>query len=331
MTLRRRGGGPIIGRTDVPDMLPDINDPSTVFNPGAVLAHGRTVLLLRVQTRGRHTFTVPAAAQDGMTFAVGHEPVNFLWHGKQPDEEIFHIYDPRITCLEDRYFVTTAVDLAGGCRLALWCGVGDRQGHFLGLEKLEFVGWSAFADTRNGVLFPERVDGRYLLLERPNRTVPGGGPATGSAIVLSESTDLTSWTERGPVMDGRFHFWDEFIGSGPPPLKTRQGWLHIYHGVATHFQAANIYQAGAVLLDLDDPARVLARTRDNILEPRELWEMIGQVPNVVFPSGLTCDRFDEQGFAPEDALLRVYYGAADTAIGLAETTVGRLLAACRGE
>lgn len=330
MTLRRRGGGPVIGRTDVPDMPPDIDDPSSVFNPGAVLAGDRTVLLLRVQTRGRRTFTVPAVARDGMTFAVHNQPVTYDWAGRGPAGEIFHIYDPRITCLEGIYYVTTAVDLAEGCRLALWRAAGDAAGHFLGLEELAFVGWSAFADTRNGVLFPEKVGGRYLMLERPNRVLAAGGPATGSAIVLSESEDLVSWSERGPVMDGRFHFWDELIGSGPPPLKTRQGWLHIYHGVATHFQATNIYQAGAVLLDLGDPARVLARTPDNILEPRELWELVGQVPNVVFPSGLTCSRFDDQGFAPDDALLRVYYGAADTAVGLAETTVGRLLAACRG-
>jgi beta-1,4-mannooligosaccharide/beta-1,4-mannosyl-N-acetylglucosamine phosphorylase len=328
MTLRRRGGGPVLSRTDIPDMLPEISDPSSVFNPGAVMAGDRTVLLLRVQTRGRRTFTVPAVSDDGMAFAVARQPVIFDWKGQKPDEEIFHIYDARITPLDGKYYIVTAVDTAAGCRLALWQAVGDPAGHFQGLERLEFVGWSAFSDTRNGVLFPEKVGGRYLMLERPNRTALDGGPATGSGIVLSTSDDLQRWNEAGPVMAGRFHYWDELIGSGPPPIKTRQGWLHIYHGVATHFQAVNIYQAGAVLLDLDDPTRVLARTRDNILEPRELWELVGQVPNVVFPGGLTVSEFDSEGFATDEAVLRVYYGAADTAVGLAETTVGRLLAAC---
>ena len=74
-----------------------------------------------------------------------------------------------------------------------------------------------------------------------------------------------------------------------------------------------------------------ARTRDNILEPRELWELVGQVPNVVFPAGLTVSETDEQGFAPDEALVRVYYGGADTVVGLAEATVGKLVAACQHE
>ncbi len=130
-------------------------------------------------------------------------------------------------------------------------------------------------------------------------------------------------------MSGRPHYWDELIGPGPPPVKTRHGWLLVYHGVATHFRSVNIYQAGAALLDLEDPTRVLARTGDNILEPRETWELTGQVPNVVFPGGLTVDHLDDEGFAPDEAEVRIYYGAADTAVGLAQTTIGELVAACR--
>jgi predicted GH43/DUF377 family glycosyl hydrolase len=129
-------------------------------------------------------------------------------------------------------------------------------------------------------------------------------------------------------MTGRPHFWDELIGSGPPPVKTREGWLHIYHGVATHFLGANLYQVGAVLLDLEDPRRVLARTSDNILEPRRQWEMIGQVPNVVFPGGLTVAETDDEGFAVTSSELRLYYGAADTVVGLAVSTVAEIIAAC---
>ena len=91
---------------------------------------------------------------------------------------------------------------------------------------------------------------------------------SGDAIWLTESDDLVEWRPVGEVMSGRPHYWDELIGSGPPPVKTEAGWLHLYHGVATHFASSNIYQAGAVLLDLEDPSRVIARTWDNILEPR---------------------------------------------------------------
>src|SRR5262249_11627410 len=153
------------------------------------------------------------------------------------------------------------------------------------LDRLELVSFGT-ADARNGVLFPEKVGGRYLLLERPNRTRLEGGVTSGDEIVLRSSDDLVRWERVGPVMRGRLHYWDELIGSGPPPVKTRRGWLHVYHGVATHFAASNIYQAGVCLLDLQDPSRIVARGRNNILEPRETYELTGQVPNVVFPTGL---------------------------------------------
>jgi beta-1,4-mannooligosaccharide/beta-1,4-mannosyl-N-acetylglucosamine phosphorylase len=121
------------------------------------------------------------------------------------------------------------------------------------------------------------------------------------------------------------------IGAGPPPLKTREGWLLVYHGVATHVGGACIYQAGAALLDLDDPSRVLARTRDNVLEPRARYETTGQVPNVVFPSGAIVDECDDEGFARPESRISIYYGAADTSVGLATATVADLISACRDE
>ena len=114
------------------------------------------------------------------------------------------------------------------------------------------------------------------------------------------------------------------MGAGPPPLKTEHGWLLLYHGVASHLNAG-IYQAGAVLLDLDDPSQVIARTRDNILEPRLPWELTGQVPGVVFPSGWVVREPDGSEPGPEgasdDAEALVYYGAADTHMGIAFTSV----------
>ncbi len=333
MIFKRHGKGPLLTRRDIPDMAPDIIDPSSVFNPGAVEKNGKTFLLLRVQTRGRRTFLVPATG-DGTTFKVSRYPVEFFGLDRwcesegEPSLTVHHVYDPRITALEDSLYVVTAIDTDRGCRLAAWRAAGRPQTGYAGLEKLELVGFTAERDTRNGVLFPERVDGRYLMLDRPNDRRTGGGPLTGRGIILSASADLEKWEEIGPVMQGRKHFWDELIGSGPPPVKTREGWLHVYHGVATHFLGANIYQAGSVLLDLEDPLRVLGRTRDNLLEPRETWEMTGQVPNVVFPSGMTVSRTDAEGFADPEGELRLYYGAADTVVGVATAKVADVLAAC---
>lgn len=320
--MNRCPRNPIITRADIPAALPSLVDVSSVFNPGAVRFNDRILLLLRVQNRGRETFLLPATSRDGVAFDVLASPIQ--WTGiETAGRSLYHVYDPRITKIGDIYYITLAIDTDNGCRIGL-----ARTTDF---RKYEFLGVPLDGDARNGVLFPEKVNSRYLMLYRPNRTRLEGGVDTGDRILLAESSDLRRWADIGPVMNGRWHYWDELIGSGPPPVKTHQGWLHIYHGVATHFAAANIYQAGVVLLDLDHPDRVIARSKFNILEPRELYELTGQVPNVVFPTGLIVRDYDREGFAEEQSEALVYYGAADTCVGLAITTIRELLAACHTE
>ena len=320
MSGLRRHPTPVLTRDDLPDVAGRYRDPSSVFNPGALALEGRTHLLLRVQSRARETFLVHAHSRDGVAFQVDDGVVEIEGLEGQA-EKIFHVYDPRLTRLEGETYVVFAVDTEAGCRLGIARDLG-------GLRALELVAFDAEGDTRNGVLFPRKIGGRFARLERPNRTALNEGPTSGETIVLSTSDDLIRWESAGPVMSGRACYWDERIGSGPPPIETSAGWLHLYHGVATHFQSSNIYQAGVSLLDRDDPTRVLARSWQNILEPREPWELSGQVPNVVFPSGWVADRVDDEGRVPDDAELKVYYGAADTCVGMARTTVRELLEAC---
>jgi predicted GH43/DUF377 family glycosyl hydrolase len=316
--VQRSTRNPILTRTDIPDVPPRVIDVTSVFNPGAIRHDGRILLLLRVQTRGRETLLMVAESEDGERFSVRPKIIDI--DGLDAvSETIYHVYDPRLTAIDGVVYMVFAADVDGACRL----GIARSDD----LERFELVSFDSASDTRNGVLLPEKIGGRYLRLERPNRRSLEGGVTSGDAIVLAESDDLIAWRIVGPVMGGRLHYWDELIGSGPPPIKTRQGWLHVYHGVARHF-AAGIYQAGVVLLDLADPQRVLARGRDNILEPREFYEMVGQVPNVIFPGGMIVDDIDEDGFAPTGSLVRLYYGAADTVVGLATATVGELLRAC---
>lgn len=316
--MRRHPANPILTRADIPDVPPLLTDATSVFNPGAVRAGDRTVLLLRVQARSRETFTMVADSADGARFDVRPEIVELKGLDRL-EEKVHHVYDPRITRLEGAFYVMFAMDMDAGCGLGL-----VRTEDF---RDFRFLGPVSSGDVRNGVLFPEKVGGRYLRLERPNKARLAGGPTTGTEIWLAESDDLLRWRARGPVMAGRPHYWDEIIGSGPPPVKTRRGWLHVYHGVATHFASANIYQAGVALLDLADPSKLLGRSRGNILEPREPYELVGQVPNVVFPSGMVVEEVDADGFALPASPVRIYYGAADTAVGLALTTVGELLEA----
>lgn len=311
---------PILTRSDIPPVAPIVRDVTSVFNPGAIRWKGQVFLLLRVQTRGRETVLMVATSDDGERFTVRPEVVTIRGL-ESVAETVYHVYDPRLTAIGDDVYVVFAADVEGGCRLGI-----ARTRDFANFEMVSF---EKQADARNGVLFPEKIGGKYARLERPNRVTLNSGVTTGSEIVFSTSDDLVTWTAVQSVMSGRWHYWDELIGSGPPPVKTREGWLHVYHGVATHLVGANIYQAGAVLLDLNDPTRVIARTRNNILEPREAYEHVGQVPNVVFPSGLVVDSFDADGFATPESMVRLYYGAADSVVGLATTTVGELIQACR--
>jgi len=316
--MERSRQNPILTRDSIPPIPPELVDVTSVFNPGAIKFQGKYILMMRVQSRSRETFLVVAESTDGERFTSRNEIVR-LEGLEKLGKRVYHIYDARLTRLDDAVYMMFAMDMEGACHLGL---ASTRD-----FSRFTFLGMATDDDTRNGVLFPEKVGGRYLRMDRPNRSEVDGGVRTGSTIWLSESDDLLRWKRVAPLISGRFHYWDEFIGSGPPPVKTRQGWLHIYHGVAGHFGSANIYQAGVVLLDLNDPSKVLGRCRFNVLEPRELYELAGQVPNVVFPSGMIVEQYDAQGFVLPDSPVKVYYGAADTVIGLATTTVRHLLAA----
>ncbi|MBK7030667.1 MAG: glycoside hydrolase family 130 protein [Bacteroidales bacterium] len=316
--MKRHPSNPILTRENIPPIPPTLVDVTSVFNPGAVKNGDTYHLILRVQSKSRETFLVMAESKDGVSFKVENKIVHFQGIEKVK-EKVFHIYDARITPLDGRFYIMFAMDMQDGCQLGL--GVTDD------FKSFEFLGITSNEDIRNGVLFPEKIGGKYFRMDRPNKSRHSGGPTSGSTIWLSSSLNLFDWEPVAPLINGRFHYWDEYIGSGPPPVKTRKGWLHVYHGVAGHFGSSNIYQGGVMLLDLNDPSKVLGRCRCNILEPREIWELAGQVPNVTFPSGMIVEAFDSEGFAKEDSEIKIYYGAADTAVGLVVTSINELLTA----
>jgi len=316
--MYRHAKNPILTRHDIPDVSPYLVDATSVFNPGAIKVNGIYYLMLRVQARSRETFLMIAESANGVDFTVRNEIVNFRGIEKIT-EKIYHIYDARLTILNGTCYVMFAMDMDDGCQL----GIGKTDD----LRQFDFLGIASDEDIRNGVLFPEKVDGKYLRMDRPNKARHSDGPTSGTAIWLSASEDLLHWDPVASLISGRFHYWDEFIGSGPPPVKTREGWLHVYHGVAGHFGSANIYQGGVMLMDLKDPSKVIGRCRHNILEPRELWELTGQVPNVCFPSGWIVEEFDDAGYALPESEVKIYYGAADTVVGLYVTTISELLQA----
>jgi beta-1,4-mannooligosaccharide/beta-1,4-mannosyl-N-acetylglucosamine phosphorylase len=315
--LRRYVNNPLIRSTDIPNIPPNIIDTTSVFNPGVIKFNDKILLMLRLQNRARETFFVMAESKDGIEFDIANKIIE--WEGlEKVKEKIYHIYDPRITQLGKEYYIMFAMDIESGCFLGL--------GRTTDFKKFEFLGIVSKEDNRNGVLFPEKFDGKYLRLDRPNINQLTDGPLTGSEIWLSESDDLLEWQPVNKIISGRNHYWDELIGAGPPPVKTTKGWLCVYHGIAMHYQP--IYQAGVMLLDLNDPSKVISRGRFNILEPRELYETVGQVPNVIFPTGIIVDNFDKNGFAKMESEAKLYYGAADTVIGLATSTIEELIEQC---
>ena len=313
----RSKNNPIVVNSDIPAIEPSLIDVTSVFNPGAIKFEDKYLLMLRVQNRGRRTFFVMAESENGVDFKVEDRVVNF--DGLENiGLKLYHLYDPRITKIDTEYFVMFAMDVEDYCSLGLAKTVDFKQ--------FEFMGIVSDKNVRNGVLFPQKINGEYYRLERPNTAQIEGGPLTGNAIFLAKSSDLLHWERTALIAEGISHYWDEMIGSGPPPIKTKKGWLHIYHGIAMHY--APIYQAGVMLLDLNDPSKVIARGSQNILEPRELYELAGQVPNVIFPTGIIAEDYDSDGFAEATSEVKVYYGAADTSVGLATSTVEKLLKQC---
>ena len=155
--------------------------------------------------------------------------------------------------------------------------------------------------NKDAALFPEKIDGRYLML---HRRPPD--------IWLAYSDDLLHWHGHQRIMKPLPESnWECLkIGAAGPPFKTENGWILIYHGVS----ADRHYSLGIALLDLEDPSKVVVRQRQPILEPKMKWERNGHVPNVVFSCGQVIHG-DE---------LYVYYGGADTVIGVASVKIEEL-------
>ncbi|ACL77295.1 glycoside hydrolase family 130 protein [Ruminiclostridium cellulolyticum] len=235
-------------------------------------------------------------SSDGVNWNIEDEPI--VWHDEdgnlyQPN----YSYDPRIVELEGIYYIVWCTDF-GGASLGL--GVTKNFKQFTRLEN-PFIPFN-----RNGVLFPRKVNGKYLLLSRPSDT----GHTPFGDIFISESPDLVHWGRHRRVMQkGGSGWWQSVkIGAGAVPIETTEGWLLFYHGVSGTCNGF-VYSFGAAILDIEIPSKVLYRTRDYLLTPEMSYETSGFVPNVVFPCAALHDS--------ETGRIAIYYGAADTYSALA--------------
>jgi predicted GH43/DUF377 family glycosyl hydrolase len=280
---------------------------NTVFNPGAALVNGQTILLCRVEDRRGISHLTVARSADGVTgWQIDQKPL--IAPDPLDDATRWGVEDARITRLDelDRWLITYTAYGPGGPCVAL---AATRD-----FTSVEHLGVVMPPEDKDASLLSRRIGGQYVLLHRP--TSRSSGPAD---IWLSRSVDLRSWTNPEPVMAARpGPWWDSAgIGLGPPPLDTPQGWLAIYHGVK-RIAGGAIYRTGVALLDRDNPVRIRRRSDEWVLAAEATYETAGNASNVVFPTGLLHDAATDQ--------LRLYYGAADSTIGLATANLSDVLA-----
>jgi predicted GH43/DUF377 family glycosyl hydrolase len=167
-------------------------------------------------------------------------------------------------------------------------------------------------DNRDVILFPEKVNGKYVLLTRAMEWFGEEYGCENPSIWISFSDDMMEWSEHKLLYSGKEWWEDKKVGGSTPPLKTEKGWLTLYHGVNKKDGA---YRVGAFLLDLEDPSKIIARTRDFIMEPEFEYETKGYYNSCVFPTGNVI----------VDGVLYVYYGAADKYCCAATCNVNELL------
>jgi beta-1,4-mannooligosaccharide/beta-1,4-mannosyl-N-acetylglucosamine phosphorylase len=290
------------------DAVPGAN---SIFNSAVVPFEEGYAGVFRVDDTTRAMNLHAGRSADGVAWELEPDPIAFTPADGRVAEiqaRFEHAYDPRVTWLEDRFYVT-------------WCN--GYHGPTIGLAHTndfrDFVQLdNAYLPfNRNGVLFPRRIAGAYAMLSRPS---DGGHTAFGD-IFYSKSPDLVHWGRHRHVMAPLPLSWQATkIGAGPTPIETEDGWLVLYHGVLTSCNGF-VYAMGAALLDLDEPWRVVARGSRYLLAPHVPYEQVGDVPNVVFPCAALVDERADR--------LTIYYGGADTVVCMAHAHLSEVLAFVR--
>jgi beta-1,4-mannooligosaccharide/beta-1,4-mannosyl-N-acetylglucosamine phosphorylase len=289
----RYSRNPIIPR----DAIPTSN---SIFNSAAVPFEGKFAGVFRCDDQRRQMILHAGFSDDGYKWRIDHQPIDWILPEDVPAP--VYAYDARVCKLEDKYWVTWCNGFHGPT-IGIGYTTDFKQFHLLENALLPF--------NRNGVLFPRKIGGRYMMLSRPS----DNGHTPFGDIFLSQSEDLVYWGRHRHVMSPREPWEATKIGAGPVPIETTEGWLLFHHGVLTSCNGY-VYHWGAVVLDLDKPWIVRYRCAPYLINPRELYECVGDVQNVTFPCAAITD-------APTGRIA-VYYGCADTVTGLCFAEVGEL-------
>ncbi|MGD9128800.1 MAG: glycosidase [Planctomycetia bacterium] len=236
-----------------------------------------------------------ARSRDGIHFEVETAPFMI----PETPSETYGIEDPRAVWIGDRCYIT--------CTAAFEDGFGVLLSSTADFKRVERHGFIFPPENKNCCLFPEKVGNKYIALHRPI-VKDFGKPC----VWYAESPDLFHWGNASCLMRPSGLFQNRKIGSGPGPIKTDEGWLYLYHGVDDN----EVYRLFLAVLDADDPRKVRYNKTLPLLEPEMSWEKEGFVPNVVFSNGWV---------RKSDDTFIVYYGGADTAVGVAAASLRELL------
>jgi len=303
MKLERHPASPIL--------LPDPTSAwecCNVFNPGAIYHDGLFHLFYRAQGLDWISRIGYAVSEDGVHWNRLRRPVLEPADGSDSRG----VEDPRVVEIDGVFYMTyTAYSRefhgpgepthAGGGILPMIA----RSRNLIAWERLGSI--VRGEDDKDHVLFPRRIGGRYAALHR-----------RWPRVWLAYSADLVTWREEemAPIFGPRLDGWDsKSVGANGVPIETEHGWLLLYHG----YDDDHVYRFGACLLDPEDPSHVVRRPRDPVFWPEELWELRGDVPNVVF----SCAN------PVVDGVVYVYYGGGDHVIGLATCRLEELLEFCQ--
>ncbi|MBN2524599.1 MAG: glycoside hydrolase family 130 protein [Bacteroidales bacterium] len=295
--LWRYSKNPLIGWNPTPST-------ARIYNSAVLPYEGAFVGVFRADHKNGRANIHFGRSKDGLHFDIDDTVIPWVDENGKPNP-VSYGYDPRFVKIDDNYYV-------------VWCD--DMKGASIGMGMTkDFKTWTRLQNplmpfNRNGVLFPRKVNGNYILFSRPSDSAhtPFGD------IYMSESPDLVYWGKHRWVMGkGGQGWWQGTkIGGGPVPIETTEGWLMFYHGVSGTCNGF-VYSFGAVLFDINDPGKVLLRTRDYLLTPEKDYETTGFVPNVAFPCANIYDA--------DTGRIAIYYGAADTYTALAFCQIDELL------
>lgn len=291
----RHTNNPIIQRNPLPDV-------SRIFNSAVTPYDNGFVGVFRGEQRNGVPHVYFGTSSDALKWNFQKEKITFTDETGSPFQPIY-AYDPRLIQIDDTYYI-------------IWCQ--DMYGAAVGMAKTtDFKTFTRLENpflpyNRNAVLFPRKINGNFVMLSRP---CDNGHTAFGD-IFISESSDMIYWGKHRHVMGKSNNWWERLkIGGGAAPIETDKGWLLFYHG-AVQTCSGYVYSAGAAILDINEPSKVLHRCSRYILTPEEWYEEQGFVPNVCFPCASLHDS--------QTGRIALYYGCADSYVGIAYTTADEI-------